>query len=393
MSKPRKLESGRWQIRWFDADGKRQSRTFATYDLARKELARSEVVVDEQRVLRERLGGGALTVREAFKVFMAERKPDPGNTLRRFEERGRAYHRAFTHHIDPHLGDVKLCDLAPPVLRGWLNKLAVTPTQRPGEKNEPNEGGKRRTLSASTIRAVMVTLRQLAAHSDVPIIMPRVDSLRQKRRRTRPRALQSLADVRAFLAACRDPWFRVACALACYVGARLGEIASLRWRHLADGKVTIALSWEGPLKHRYEDEDEDDCARVVPFGAELASILDLWREATGGGPNDRVVLVHGKGAPRPLHEGYDAAEKTRAACRRAGLPELTFHSLRASYATIAADQGLPISTLKVLLGHSDVSTTSIYIRPEATAAAADPRAILGGTIPARPAGDGGRMAN
>ncbi|HEX2687281.1 MAG TPA: tyrosine-type recombinase/integrase [Kofleriaceae bacterium] len=78
------------------------------------------------------------------------------------------------------------------------------------------------------------------------------------------------------------------------------------------------------------------------------------------------------------------AAKTRAACKRAGLAPLTFHSLRATYATLTADAGLPIGKLSALLGHADAATTAIYIRPESSRAAADPRAILGGTEPAPP---------
>jgi integrase len=271
---------------------------------------------------------------------------------------------------NPHIGGVRLCDLTPRLLREWLDKLATTRTARPGERNESG-----RTLSASTIRHVVVTLRQIGKDNDVKIEIPLVASLRQKRRRTRPRALQSLADVRALLAACRDAWFRVACALACYVGARLGEIASLRWRHVEPDSITIALSWEGPLKARYEDDE--DAARVVPLGPELAAILSAWRAVTRGGPDDHVVLV---GGVRPLKEGYDdVAAKTRAACRRAGLEPLTFHALRATYATLTADAGLPIGKLQALLGHTAASTTSIYVRPESAHVAADPRAILGGT--------------
>lgn len=369
MSKPHKLVSGRWQIRWFDGDGKRQSKTYATFELARTALRRLEVAADEDSERREKLGAGALTVREAFAGFMARRKPDPGNTRRRFEQRTKAYRRAFELHIEPHLGDVRLCDLSPRVLREWLDKLATTRTARPGETND--EG---RTLSASTIRTVVVALRQLAKANDVPLTVPLASSLRQKRRKSRPRALQSLEDVRALLAACRDDWFRVACALACHLGARLGEIASLRWRHVGANTVTIALSWEGPLKARYEDDEE--AARELPLGAELAGILAAWRAVTRGGPNDLVVLV---GGVRPLREGYDdMAAKTRAACKRAGLAPLTFHSLRATYATLTADAGLPIGKLQVLLGHADASTTGIYIRPESSRAAADPRAVLGG---------------
>lgn len=382
-SKPRKLESGRWQIRWYDAEGKRQAKTLATYDLARSELVRLEREAEEQKIQRERIGTAARTVRAAYEAFMAARKPDPTNTERRFKEREGAHRRAFTMHIEPHLGDLRLYDLTPARLRAWVDTLAVTRTRRRGERNEAG-----RTLSASTIRACMVTLRLLAAHSDVMVTMPRVESLRQKRRRSRPRALQSLADVRALLDACTEPWFRVACALACFLGARLGEVASLRWRHIADGAATLALSWEGPLKHRkYDDEDQDEGARVVPFGDELAAILARWRQVTGGGPDDHVVLVEGTdGKLRPLREHRDhLAEKTRAACRRAGLAELTFHSLRATYATIAVDQGLPISKLQALLGHADAATTSIYIRPEAQHAALDPRAVLGGMSQARPA--------
>jgi integrase len=384
MSKPRKLASGRWQIRWFDGAGTRQSTTYATHDLARTALRRLEVEADEDSERRERLGAGALTVREAFAAFMARRKPDPGNTMRRFERRGRAYQRTYDLHIEPQLGDVRLCDLTPRVLREWLDKLAVTRTARPGEKNEIG-----RTLSASTIRHVLVTLRQLAKDNDAKIEIPQVNSLRQKRRKTRPRALQSIEDVRALLGACREAWFRVACALACHVGARLGEIASLRWRHIGEDMITIALSWEGPLKARYEDDD--DAARVLPLGPELAAELTAWRAVTRGGPDDHVVLVDGA---RPLREGYDdMAAKTRAACKRAGLEPLTFHSLRATYATLTADAGLPITKLSALLGHADAATTAIYIRPESSRAAVDPRAILGGTVSAPSAQAADRAPN
>lgn len=375
MSTPRKLPSGRWRVRWIDGAGKRQSRTFATHDLARAALRRLEVEADEEGERRQRFGAGALTVREAFAAFMARRRPDPGNTLRRFEERTGAYERAFTLHIEPHLGDVRLVDLSPRVLREWLDKLATTRTARPGETNADG-----RTLSSSTIRSVIVALRQLCKANDVVVAVPLPTSLRQKRRRSRPRALQSIEDVRALLGACRDAWFRVACALACHIGARLGEIASLRWRHVGADSITIALSWEGPLKARYEDDD--DAARVLPLGAELAEILAAWRAVTRGGPDDLVVLVDGV---RPLREGVDdMAAKTRAACRRAGLEPLTFHALRASYATITADAGLPLSKLQALLGHTAASTTAIYIRPESSHAAADPRAILGGHAVATP---------
>lgn len=367
MAKPQKLPSGKWRIRWLDVDGKRQSDTFTTFELARAELRRLEQGTDDDRVRRERLGTGAMRVAEAGERFLLNRKRDPNNTERRFDARGDTHQRHFDVHIKPHIGDVRLCDLTPAMMRRWTETLAATKTNRHGEKNERG-----RTLSASTIRAIVTTLRQIAKANDIMLQVMLAEPLRQKRRRSRPRALQCIEDVRALLAACSRPWFMVAAAIATHAGARLGEIASLRWRHIGDTTITIALSWEGPLKARYEDDDE--AARVVPLDAELAEILASWRKVTRGEPDDRVVLVHGT---RPLKEGYDdMAERTRSACKRAGLTPMTFHSLRASYATLVADQGLPIGKLAALLGHADVKTTSIYIRPESDRAAMDHRAVI-----------------
>ena len=245
------------------------------------------------------------------------------------------------------------------MLRRWTEVLCAKKTQRPGEKNESG-----RTLGSSTVRAVVTTLHQIAKAHDVPLVVLLVDSLRQKRRRSRPRALQSIEDVPSLLEACRDPWFKVAAAIACYRGARLGEVASLRWRNVGSNTIALTMSWEGPLKARYDDGEE--AARTVPLDPELAEILTAWREVTRGGPNDRVVLV---GGSRPLRENFDdVAQKTRSACKRAKLTELTFHQLRATYATLVADAGLPLSQLQVLLGHQDLKTTGIYLRPESAPA-------------------------
>lgn len=47
-------------------------------------------------------------------------------------------------------------------------------------------------------------------------------------------------------------------------------------------------------------------------------------------------------------------------CSRNGLPHLTVHSLRHMYATILAEQGVPLMKISTLLGHSSVHTTFEY---------------------------------
>jgi len=49
--------------------------------------------------------------------------------------------------------------------------------------------------------------------------------------------------------------------------------------------------------------------------------------------------------------------------KKAGLnPEYTFHSLRHGFATRSLEKGVPINQVQILLGHSNLSTTSIYTK-------------------------------
>lgn len=73
----------------------------------------------------------------------------------------------------------------------------------------------------------------------------------------------------------------------------------------------------------------------------------------------------------PLRCGERALEKAfKSACNRAGLleikPTLHFHSLRHGFATYSLNQGVPIHHLRTMMGHSNISTTNIYLEANPT---------------------------
>jgi integrase len=43
-------------------------------------------------------------------------------------------------------------------------------------------------------------------------------------------------------------------------------------------------------------------------------------------------------------------------------PDFTFHSLRHGFATRLLQSGVPINQVQILMGHSDISTTGVYLR-------------------------------
>jgi len=100
------------------------------------------------------------------------------------------------------------------------------------------------------------------------------------------------------------------------------------------------------------------------------------KDAKGG--KDRIVPVP-KGLKiehiklLPLNQGYSNIKSARrafeiafkVAAERAGLlkikPGLHFHSLRHSFGTLLANSGMPIHHIRTLMGHSNISTTNIYL--------------------------------
>lgn len=55
-----------------------------------------------------------------------------------------------------------------------------------------------------------------------------------------------------------------------------------------------------------------------------------------------------------FHKAFNRAKE------KAGLKDITIHTLRHTYASHLANKGIPLLTIKDLLGHSDIKTTTIY---------------------------------
>jgi integrase/recombinase XerD len=125
--------------------------------------------------------------------------------------------------------------------------------------------------------------------------------------------------------------------------------------------------------------------RIVPVGSYALASIDAYlvqarpalaARARSGQPGPALFL-NARGGRLTRQGAWGAL---RAAAARAGLPEISPHVLRHSFATHLLDGGADVRVVQELLGHASVTTTQVYTlvtvdRLREVYAASHPRAI------------------
>ncbi|MBC8333171.1 MAG: tyrosine-type recombinase/integrase [Anaerolineae bacterium] len=141
--------------------------------------------------------------------------------------------------------------------------------------------------------------------------------------------------------------------LILHTGLRLSELLALR---LAD----IELS---ERKGQLQVLGKGRKQRTIPLNAEARKAVQSWLQVRPEvAANDMVFL-----ALEQTSEGSMSSRSVQSAVRRlgqdAGLPELSPHALRHTFAKNLVDAGVSLEKVAALLGHSSLNTTRVYITP------------------------------
>ncbi len=142
-------------------------------------------------------------------------------------------------------------------------------------------------------------------------------------------------------------------------GLRAGEVGALRWDAVDFEKneidVRASLGRNGVVV-----TPKSGSARTVPMSSRLRAAIESQPRIA-----DTVVFGTTELSPLP----YTSLKGSwRAALRRAGLPNLSPHKGRHTFATTLLQTGSDLATVRDLLGHSFTSTTALYLHSDASTA-------------------------
>ena len=172
-------------------------------------------------------------------------------------------------------------------------------------------------------------------------------------------------ELKTLYALCRDTPLELPVRLAGGLGLRREELCGLRWNcvdfslrrvHIRSARTAAGAAIV------YKETKNRSSNRVLYIEDELLALLrrewERHRQRTAGPweplRDDSLVLVDRRGlhwSPNALSLAF-----TRF-IRRHGLPKITLHGLRHTFATVASAQGAPLFDIGKALGHSSPATT------------------------------------
>jgi integrase len=313
---------------WDAKEGKRIRKTFPTPSAAKRWRQDAIVALRKGELSADR---GPL-VEDAMKAWLdglraghiTNRSGDPYKPAAI-----RGYERNLRLRVKPVLGRVRLADVTTQQVQGLVDELV------------------KKGLEPATIDSALTPLKALyrraLARGEVrinPTVGVEKPAVRSKRKRVvLPR------DAEAMIAAL-EPDERALWATAMYAGLRRGELIGLRREDvdLATGVLHVRRGWdmeegEIPPKSRRG-------RRKVPIAAVLRDHLDEKLLDAGTGQ-----LF---GTPAWVSR---TGRRARARWEERGLPVLTLHECRHTYASFAIAAGLNAKTISTYMGHANIAIT------------------------------------
>ncbi len=260
------------------------------------------------------------------------------------------YTKIIENHLRPALGNVPIQELTPTQIQQYYTSLM-----------------RDKALSANTIRRhhdLLSSTLRTAVRQDVIMRCP-TDRVMAPHVIPHEAKFYSPNDLKRLYAAVEGSWLEIIVKLAGCLGLRREEICGLRWANVdfERRRIHICAARTSAGASIVEKETKNrSSSRVLHLNDELYPLLrqEYRRQAEDrlrlgeDWPDTGLVVVDRVGHPYVPNNISLAFHRF---IKRNGLPDITLHGLRHSFATVASAQGAPLFEIGKALGHSTPSTT------------------------------------
>jgi integrase len=252
-------------------------------------------------------------------------------------------------HVNPALGRIRLKNLTPPHVRGLI-----------AEKLESG-------LAPATVRKIHSTFHKALSGAVSDGLIPR-NAADVKAPRPTPKEMRPLSEVeaRTFLEATRGDPFEALYVLALTTGLRRGELLGLRWDDVDLERGTLrvgrALVREGG-RHRVGETKTRRGRRQVNLTPRTVKALRTHRKRQLEEKLRLVGLYEDSGlifttqTGTPVNPENLVKRSFKPLLREANLPDIRFHDLRHTCATLLLGRGVHPKLVQELLGHATIAMT------------------------------------
>jgi integrase len=332
-----KRKNGSWRAQ-ISIDGKRLSFTADSRAECNEWLRRTMDLVDQGMTYQSR----NLSLQEYLQDWFLVKK----STIK--TKTAYDYERNINKYLISHLGNIKLKDLTTYQVTRFYAKLMERETG---------------TRTIHYIHSILRSALQDAVRTGVIARNPCIGTMLPRRSLNEMQVLTE-SQVTQFLIAAEDSRYKALYHLAITTGMRYSELIGLKWSDLDWDKGTIKvqrqLQYQPHKGFQFTEPKTRSGIRTIMLGETTLKILNEHHKkfAHKDQSGENLVFINGIGTQIYFKRFYKDFKRI---LRNVDLPEIRFHDLRHTAATLMISNGIPVLIVSKILGHSKPSVTmNIY---------------------------------
>lgn len=270
------------------------------------------------------------------------------------------YEAIIKSYINPYIGNMNLKDLTTLTCQQYIMDIYENGrVNKERAKNNKKEIG----LSSRTIKSVKIVLHaalQKAVDEEIIIKNPtnnlNLPKGRERGMRTLTKEESNRLLVEAHNSGCFEFYY-----LELTTGLRLGEITALEWDDFDPDKMSLRINKQAQRIDgviRPETPKTKASIRTIALNKSCVDILNRLKSQQARG----TKLMFPSPVTGTYRDQNGVLRQLKRMLKRAKLPDVRFHDLRHTCATIALEEGVDIKAVSNMLGHTDCGfTMNTYI--------------------------------